>query len=393
MDRLRKSNCVHILARLEVETSKSCIMSGRRQLDWERDSVVEYDEEKKILVAGAGENAPVSRAVDVSEIARSWQRQSTRHGLESPLKFFLDGSRRTYKIADVPIGSRLMPLVAGQVGVGVCQRQDRRVRPYGQFRMRYVLAVPASLDVLGKDVRHNVAYFKTLCEKINGASTRLQLDDILGYTANADDDAEDRGIMAIQDYMMACEKTAVRDLVAQKQLSDESWLVKDGSLEYTKVDEANPLHYARVKNNYKHVIGLSKSFNPELMKLKGRKSASRVLAELKPFHRTPAIRYKSGYADGEFAIWYVRIREPRSVNQSPFDGIVKIEKLLVDRDEMAYGLESSEVDKISAWVVNERNPVCFGKDNRWANHIYPVYLTETFVKSKYMSAACFTHLF
>ena len=79
-------------------------------------------------------------------------------------------------------------------------------------------------------------------------------------------------------------------------------------------------------------------------------------------------------------------------NHGPFDGIVKVEKLLMG-EERDVGLNSDEVDDISAWIINERNPACYGKDSRWANHIYPVYLTENYIKSKYMSTLCFTHLF
>lgn len=380
---------MHILPSLEEITSKKCILTGRRQLDWERNSVVEYDDDARILVKRPAEKSNPASAVDISPIARIWSGQ----GLESPLKFFLDGSRRTYKIADVPIRDRLMPLVAGQVGVGVCRREGRKIRPRESLKMQYVLAVPAALNPNGKDHKRNRAFFNKMRTDINATSTRLKLDEILFYSTEADQDAEDRAIMAIQDYMMEREKEAVRKLVNAKQLGNESWLVKDGSLEYPKVDESNPYHYARVKDNYMHVVGVSKSFNPDLMRLKGGKSASRELAELKPFHRTPAFRYKYKRADGEFAIWYVRIRNHRGAGQSPFDGIVKVEKLLVSDSDVNEGLDSNEINNISAWLVNERNPVCFGKDARWANHIYPVHLTESYVKSKYMSAECFTHLF
>ena len=238
----------------------------------------------------------------------------------------------------------------------MCKRERKRVRPYGQFKMHNVLAVPSGLDINGKDAAHNFAFFNKLRQSINAHNPRLILDEIMGYTASLTDNAEDRAIMLIQDYMMMREKAMVRQLVSDRQLSDESWLVKDGSLEYSKVDESDPLHYTRVKDNYKHVIGVSKSFNPELMQLKGNKSASRMLAELPPYHRTPAFRYISGMADGEFAIWYVRIRPLQTVNHSPFDGIVKIEKLLIDKDELQFGLESSQIDDISAWIINERNP-------------------------------------
>ena len=96
--------------------------------------------------------------------------------------------------------------------------------------------------------------------------------------------------------------------------------------------------------------------------------------------------------DGKFAVWYVRLREARKT-RGPFDGIVKVEKILVSDGEEEYGLASTEIDNISAWLMNERNPVCYGKDDRWANHLYPVYLTETFIKSKYLGTVHFINLF
>ena len=71
----------------------------------------------------------------------------------------------------------------------------------------------------------------------------------------------------------------------------------------------------------------------------------------------------------------------------------KVEKILVSESEQEYGLNTEEVDLISANLINERNPVCYGKDARWANHLYPVYLTETFIKSKYLSNEYFINLF
>ena len=32
-------------------------------------------------------------------------------------------------------------------------------------------------------------------------------------------------------------------------------------------------------------------------------------------------------------------------------------------------------------------------DARWANHLYPVFLTESYVKSRYISTEMFLHLF
>jgi hypothetical protein len=57
---------------------------------------------------------------------------------------------------------------------------------------------------------------------------------------------------------------------------------------------------------------------------------------------------------------------------------------LITDDEIENGIDSQEVDLITTNIINERNPVCYGKDDRWANHLYPVFLTESFCKSHYI---------
>lgn len=61
-------------------------------------------------------------------------------------------------------------------------------------------------------------------------------------------------------------------------------------------------------------------------------------------------------------------------------------------EEVDSGIESEEIDLISANLINERTPTCYGTDRRWANHLYPI-LTESFIKSKYISTETFLHLF
>ena len=221
----------------------------------------------------------------------------------------------------------------------------------------------------------------------------MKLDALLPYSTNANENYEDKGIAKIQDYMVEREKETVQALVKKNLLSDRAWLIKDGSLEYSRLsNKDDSFAFSRIRNNYKRVIGVSKSFNPELAKLKSGRSAAKMIADLKPFERTPVSKYKTERVEGCFAVWYLRLREPRR-SRGPFDGIVKVEKILVTNHEEEDGLESSEVDNISAWLMNERNPVCYGKDDRWANHLYPVYLTETYIKTKYRSNAHFISLF
>ena len=109
-----------------------------------------------------------------------------------------------------------------------------------------------------------------------------------------------------------------------------------------------------------------------------------------PYHRTPVACYENPYlGDIQFAVWYVRIRD-QNRTRTPFDGIIKVEKILTNSDDV---IDSEEVDLLSAHLINERMPTCYGSDFRWANHLYPIYLTESFVKSKYLSTEGFLNLF
>jgi hypothetical protein len=77
------------------------------------------------------------------------KRVPEREGVPSILQFFLDGSRRTYKMCDVVLnGKKYLPVVAGQVGVAVVERTDdgQAVRPLRKFcRLENVIAFPNSI--------------------------------------------------------------------------------------------------------------------------------------------------------------------------------------------------------------------------------------------------------
>ena len=51
------------------------------------------------------------------------------------------------------------------------------------------------------------------------------------------------------------------------------------------------------------------------------------------------------------------------------------------------------IDEISRAVLLERNVTCYGNDKRWANHIYPIYLTEMLLKTTFVSDSFFMNIF
>ena len=312
--------------------------------------------------------------------------------------FFLDGSRRTYKVDDIEINRNVYPIIAGQIGVACCQRQSSDKFKNAEFERKLVLSLP---NVANSEPNIKAElFFNRLKDKVNNLSAltkrEIQFGKILSYNSKKQDDGtkyEHLGIATIQDEMIETEKKIVASLYDKGLINANKYLIKDGSLQYKPMKTGDFKELIKIKNHYKSVIGVSKMFNPELCKDKEGKSNADKIADLKLFNRTPVYKYKSEMVGNVyFAIWYVRIRE-KEHSASPFAGVLKIEKILITDDEIENGLDSQEVDLITANIINERNPVCYGKDDRWANHLYPIYLTETFIKSKYLSDINFLNIF
>lgn len=323
------------------------------------------------------------------------------HRNDQLLTYFLDGSRRVYKVDDIAYtkaGSRnvIYPVIAGQLGVGCCRRIDKKLVPE-KFKSEIVLSVPDVADADGK-----AGFFPATAQKINESlelkRLGVRISTIIPYKTKKDGNKnyEDLGTACIQDRMIEREKELVAELVREGKLNQDNYLVKDGSLEYrpSKDDRKDRRKYQLFKNNYNWVLGVSKSFNPEIcLDINGKPNPG-FIADLPLYHRTPVacFRNREWFGDTEFAVWYIRLRD-KNRTRTPFDGIIKVEKILVTNEEIDYGIDSNLVDLLSAHLINERNPVCYGSDLRWANHLYPIYLTESYLKSKYLSTDSFLHLF
>lgn len=357
---------------------------------------IDYDDDPNKIMKwkDSGENGSPKKPINLKPLAD--QLQSL--GEKPLLKYFLDGSRHVFKVDDIAYNKQVFPVVAGQIGIGCCKRENKKMQSE-RFYRELVLALP---DKANPDCWDDSAYFAAKLKKLNDSSELkklgLQFSAIIPYsTKNAGQvgmKLDNLAVAVIQDYMVEAEKRMVAELVKEKRLSQDSYLLKDGSLEYkvAKTGREDLRSLQKIKHNYQWVIGVSKSFNPEICLDHTGKPNSNYIADLPVFHRTPVARYENNYSgDVQFGVWYIRLRDKRRT-QTPFDGVVKVEKIMMN-EEIEKGIDSDVVDLISANIINERNPTCYGKDRRWANHLYPVFLTESYVKSKYISTEMFLHLF
>ena len=399
METMNMTKSSQIMEILERETGGKSYKSHKYNLDDSERSAVEYGE--------AGSSMQWKRRGETKEYRTyvSLEHLSKDVGnYQQLLTYFLDGSRHVYKVDDMGFeksGNRMViyPIIAGQIGVGCCKRVNKKLK-CEKFEREIVIAMP---DIAQSSSKKQ-GFLTATAQKLNDRTqlTRIRssgwkFSTILSYDSSKDAKTyNDKGTAQIQARMMTNEQKMVAELVTEKKLNDENYLVKDGSLEYkpSKDMRANTREYQKFKNNYDYVIGVSKRFNPEVCLILGDKPNPGFIAELPLYHRTPVAYFTNPEMLGDigFAVWYIRIRD-NSRTRTQFDGIIKVEKMLVSNEEVNNGMSSALVDEISAHLINERNPVCYGADMRWANHLYPVYLTERYIKSHYLSNESFLHLF
>ncbi len=337
----------------------------------------------------SAETSHSSKYIDLQPLSRKLALSG-----EQIFTYFLDGSRRVFKVDEIAYelsGGRraVYPVIAGQIIAGICRRENRKLIPEAH-KYEIVLSLPDTADY---DNNAKRGFWQGLTQKLSAGlkDSGLEIADVLSYKTGKDSrntSLEDRATAVIQARMLDAEKHLTEYLTRKKLLNHRNYLIKDGSLEYRQKSAIPP-------QNYRWVIGLSKSFNPEAcMNIHGKPDPG-YIADLPLNHRTQAacFSYPEFLGDALFAVWYIRLHDRKNA-RSAFDGIVKAEKLLVTHEELAgKRIKSDDIDTLSAYILNERYPVCYGSDSRWASHIYPVYLTEQYIKSKYLSTESFMHLF
>lgn len=343
----------------------NCLPCERINLDWGQNG--EYkDSNERLADIPFEQNAHVSNQINV---------ESRPDAVDSILTYFLDGSRKTYRIADLVFKGKYLPVIAGQVGVAVVRRvqAEKRVVPVRDYcSFGLFLAIP---DWLPPDDAKELE--QDILEKTGNAVGVLQ------YEAKPDRDPVDLGIAKIMSEMHGLEVKMVQRMVAENRLNNYSVLVIDGPLQFKKKFDLM---------QFRNVIGISKTFKPSFSLGRGRNKTDvgTLTCRLDAAQRTPVFRTDDD--EKIIGMWYLRLRQ-RKMMSNPLQGIIKIERLAVTPEEAEDGFDSELIDTISCHVLAERNVTPYGADARWASHIYPIYCAETFLKASFLSDLHFVSLF
>lgn len=376
----------------------SCYKTRKISLDQNDQDTLDYDDKPALdQHSGNFAESDLSRVETVAIDERMMNLASY------PLfSYFLDGSRHVYKVDDIAIGNRIFPFLAGQIIVGCCERKDRDTFKKYKLQRKVVLSLPQNFNY-DDDKEDN--FCRNYCDKINEEISRSQfvrdhgikIDKILLYPTDGNRDItkdkngfKNSGTAKIQSEMSDEEQLMVKSLCEDNLLDNDHFLIKDGSIEYNhSFSNMSLIEWSQLRSNYKHVVGVSKMFNPDLLKdFKGRK-LSRTIANLKPFERTKVYRYPALNGQAEFAMWYLRLRNSE-FRETHFSDVIKCEMFIENKGD---SIETPLINLISANLIREAYPTCYGADSRWGNHLYPVFLTESFCKSNYINQNIILNLF
>ena len=279
------------------------------------------------------------------------------------LRFFLDGSARTFFLGDAVEGARRTPIHVAQVGAAAVFRKD-------DGQVRTAKAVHRTVLMLDKNA---VSFGDRIQQIVDQAGPRFGFHDTMeedGETEKSAPGKEPRSRAAHKaHHIMAGEEERLGRSLERVR---DQWLVLDGSL-------GKDLYTWKGVTQF---FGITKSFSREpRFKLPGPRGGQIVnlyelLADLPFSARTCAFSARSG----EVAIWYVRLREQRQLDY-PLMGVVKVEFPNPTRE----AVPSELIDELSSAIVAERHVTPHGKDARWHAHLYAIYLAEQAVKTGFVS--------
>lgn len=283
---------------------------------------------------------------------------------------FLDGSFRSYFLGTALENERESPVHYAQIGACVLRREDD-----GSVR-REILQVE-NLLMTGKQRLSEAAWAKL--EALSSTASIRLLDlteqDIVSGVLS-DFDLRNKAGGKVRFAMRSLEAECIGTILPV--LSDQCWLIADGSLMFEPILRRLTSDDAQIKP----VIGVAKNFrkDPQFVFGRGpraeRRSIYKLLADLQAEHRTAAFSAQGG----KVVFWYLRLREQKHLDY-PLMGVVKVELANPSQEPVP----SELIDKISRALVAERSVTPHGQDRRWHAHLYPIFLAERAVKESLLS--------
>lgn len=288
-------------------------------------------------------------------------------------RFFIDGSQRITNAGYiVDTKNRYLPLLIAQIGVATTELRDSRLR-VKQYDATNTLLFPDSFSA------EDLAAAKTVACRA-AKTSRLPLDlsfDLYEVDETEDRSPVDRARARVLQKLHSMEVERIVKLAKAGEISRNALLLIDGSIEfYVDMD--------RHKEAFRNVVGVAKSFDLHRPYLSGSgaERVGAVISRLPPGRRTPA--RGTLHRNLTIASWYLRLHgRSRMASLEYSDGVVKIEVFPDEPSTDSPAMDASRCNRLSEHVLALRAPATPNTDARWASHLYPVHLTERYIKTQF----------
>ena len=211
-----------------------------------------------------------------------------------------------------------------------------------------------------------------------GRASRIPLElDLECYGLDEHETPIDGARKKVLSTMHALEIDLIKQLAESRKIMRDSLLMIDGSLQFYG-------NLERDKEAFHNVVGVAKSFdlNQRLGTGRNAKDVGTLVASLRHHHRTPA--RKIPHRNLTIGAWYLRLHSARShAGLAITDGVVKLEVFPDDATSSNPILDTDRCNLISKNVLALRHPTTPWTDSRWASHLYPIHVTEQYIKTRF----------
>jgi len=287
-------------------------------------------------------------------------------------RHFIDGSVQTYVLGTGIEQDRNFPIVSAQIGAAALHRKENGLMCKAIVKQKILLLLPFKL--ISDRTRDKI--INTANQSADGRLEILDTtakDDDLGEMNEIEDPTSRATVMA-KSQMRALEREIANEVCKD---SEESFII-DGTI------RAGSFGWGQAVP--KSSVAISKSFTQRpVFEVFGKevqmRNLPRLLAGLKYENRTPAFFTSKG----KVIFWYLRMRAQGQVDY-PLMGVIKVE---IPAKTPGEKIASEIIDQISSCLLAERTVAPHGADSRWHAHLYPVFVTEQYLKNIFYTRETF----
>ena len=291
----------------------------------------------------------------------------------SIFRYFVDGSMRTTNAGYiVDAKEQFWPIFIAQIGVAATRLNERRIT-LETHSGKTILFLPGTTSKADtREARKRV--------RDAAKTSRMPLELTLElYSTSEGEKPIEAARKKIITTMHTMEIELIKQLAVSGKVTRDAMLMIDGSLQFYG-------NLEQEKEAFRNVVGVAKSFDLHQKIGTGEraKEVGALVADLRLHHRTPARKVE--LRNLKIGAWYLRLHSGRAqAGLTITDGVVKLEVFPENPTSDYAIMDANRCEVISSNVLALRHPTTPRTDGRWASHLYPIHLTETYIKKRFRS--------